>query len=125
MRGNPDTRSFDAAANVVMEAAAAFVDQFTGRHVAVLPIRHPELDVVDIDIRARIERGGSTHAQFLVDSRRVASTALLHTGVAIPEEAVDAWEGALLDPDFLYVTELRYRMLAPRVHHVSEQDVTT
>jgi SAM-dependent methyltransferase len=107
-------RSFDAISQALSQVASQHIDMRAGRHVAALVARHPDLRVVDIDLAARMESGGSPHSRLFVETGKVVAAGLVRSGV-VAQDDVDRWEQALGDPGFLYITEMRYRILAQRV----------
>jgi hypothetical protein len=105
---------FNESVAAEFNAISDRVDPWGGRHVAALLIRHPTLRLVDLDVTATIQAGGSRYAQFYADSYRVALAALADTG-KLPTFASDVFYDALGDPTFHFVTELRYKILAQKV----------
>jgi hypothetical protein len=96
---------------VLASAPQVHVDLLGGRHVAAMLAHHPELAVIKTDVTSTIERGGTPHCRYLAQTLGiVASTlGLSHTSVQVMTEALSS------DPSFLFVTELRYRILAQKV----------
>ena len=102
---------------VTRDAGRDRVDWLGGRHVAALVMRHRELRVVNIDLSARIERGGSLHSRFHSETLGVVLAALGES-----EQSVRRFEDAMTDPSLTFVTEMRYRILAQRVERGTGAD---
>jgi hypothetical protein len=90
------------------------IDLMAGRHVASLLIGDPRLQDIDIDIRSTIEHGASTYAQFVAQTTGVVVSQLARADALSPD-VFQALSDALLDPSFLFLGVMRYRMLAEKV----------
>jgi hypothetical protein len=110
---HPAHEAFNESVAAEFDAISERVDLRSGRHVAAVLKRHPSLKVVDIDISATIERGGSPYPRFLAETYQVALAALARSG-KIGGLSAEAFTEALNDRSFQLVTPLRYRMLAQR-----------
>jgi trans-aconitate methyltransferase len=111
---HPAHEAFNESVAAEFDAISQRVDVRSGRHVAAVLNRHPSLKVVDIDISASIQRGGSPYPRFLSETYQVALAAVARSG-KIAGLSAEAFTEALSDPSFQLVTPLRYRMLAQRV----------
>jgi SAM-dependent methyltransferase len=110
----PREEMFNKAMKAALEVATHHVDLMAGRHVASLLIANPNLRVVDIDIRTTIERGASPHAQFVAQTTGVVVSQMADVS-DLSADVLQAFSDALLDPSFLFVSEMRYRMMAQKV----------
>jgi len=111
---HPAHQTADEAFAAGRDSVKEHVDLHCGRHVAGLVIRHPELRVVNIDVSATMQSGGSPHARFVAETFGAVLSAQGPGGV-ITNQTIQVVADALGDPSFSYVTEMRYRMLAQRV----------
>jgi SAM-dependent methyltransferase len=110
---HPSHQTITEVVETVLTAARAHLDLFGGRHVAAMLARHPDLTDVTTNIAAMIERGGTPHCRYLAQTLGIVSSTLDGQVSKVSAQLLtDALSG---DPSLLFVTELRYQIVARKV----------
>jgi SAM-dependent methyltransferase len=110
---HPAHQTISEVVEAVLAAAKAHLDLFGGRHVAAMLARHPALTDVSTNIMATIERGGTPHCRYLAETLGIVSSSLAGQ---VPKASAQLLTDALSsDPSFVFITELRYQILARKV----------
>ena len=114
---DPSHPAFQTVTDVLaagFDASKRRVDLHGGRHTAATLIRHPELRVISTDITATLERGGSPWGQYVAQTAGIVVSALSGAG-EISTTSAEAFNAAMADPSFLFLTETRYQILAQKI----------
>jgi SAM-dependent methyltransferase len=114
---DPSHPAFQTVTEIIaaaLDASKQRVDRHGGRHTAATLIRHPQLRVISTDITATLERGGSPWGQYMAQTAGIVVSALRDAG-EISTTAAETFDHALADTSFLFLTEMRYQIIAQKV----------